>query len=108
MSLAKKSFKLLRLPPLKSLVALTLPFTQAACFLKLFAPKMNDFGTWRNNTNARCTEIRFSFAELQSTQRFLLRAHHHVRNKKEGKTTKLENESLRNYDIAVVCLSMTS
>ena len=56
--------------------------------------------------NARFPKLTFSFAEL-NPEKLLLSAHH-VRNKKEGKTTVLKNASLRNYDITEVCFSMTS
>ena len=118
MGFAKKSFELSRLFPLKSFVAVGSSFYPSSLLPQIvypssYLPTTNDFGTKRSNTKTpserplHCNN-RFSFAELQNTKRFLLRANQHVRNKKEPNTTVLENASLRNYDISEVCLSVTS
>ena len=50
-NISKKSLELLKLPLLKSLVAVSSFFCiHAACSLKLFVPTTNVFGTWRSNT----------------------------------------------------------
>ena len=52
--------------------------------------------------------VLIQIAELQKTQRFLLRANKNIQNKKERKTAVQENVSVRNYGITEVCLSITS
>ena len=79
LGLREKSLELLRLHSLNSSLAVGSPFTKAACFFKLFVPTTNVFGTWRSNTKTPLKHPlhwnnRIYFAELQNTERFLLRA----------------------------------
>ena len=98
---AKESLELSRLLPLWSLVALGSSFytsslfahivcTNNECFWHLAQQYQNIVGT-----PAAPKGNRFGFAELQNTERFLLRAYRPVRNKKEPRTTVLENATLR-------------